>query len=153
ISTELNLLYVRLQNAFAEVQQEKERAELATKVKSRFLSVMSHEIRTPLNSMLGLTDVLLLTPLNSEQARHLRVLQRSGQSLLRILNDLLDFSRLEAGKLQIEAHEFDLYELLNDIESLMRFEAESKGIRFIVTAPKSNYRLYGDSIRIRQAIL
>jgi signal transduction histidine kinase/ActR/RegA family two-component response regulator len=153
ISEQLNLLYDRLQGAFFEVRQEKERAELATKAKSRFLSVMSHEIRTPLNSMLGLTDVLLLSPLASEQVRHLRVLQRSGQSLLRILNDILDFSRLEAGKLHIENHEFDLYEMLYDVESLMRFDAEAKGLHFAVTIPDSNYCLVGDSIRIRQALL
>jgi signal transduction histidine kinase/CheY-like chemotaxis protein len=153
ISEQLNLLYERLQAAFTEVQKEKERAELATRAKSRFLSVMSHEIRTPLNSMLGLTDVLLLSPLNPEQTQHLHVLQRSGQSLLRILNDILDFSRLEAGKLEIEAHEFDLYELLYDVESLMRFDAEAKGIRFVVIPTPSNFCLVGDSIRIRQALL
>lgn len=153
IAHQLNLLYQRLQLAFAEVRAEKDRAELATKAKSRFLSVMSHEIRTPLNAMLGLTDVLLLSPLNSEQVRHLRVLQRSGQSLLRILNDILDFSRLEAGKLHIDAHEFDLYELLLGVESLMRFDAENKGLEFRIVAPAHGFRLYGDSIRIRQALL
>jgi signal transduction histidine kinase/CheY-like chemotaxis protein len=153
ISHQLNLLYDRLQRAFTEIQNEKERAELATRAKSRFLSVMSHEIRTPLNSMLGLTDVLLLSPLNPEQVRHLNVLQRSGQSLLRILNDILDFSRLEAGKLQIESHEFDLYELLYDVESLMRFDAEAKGLRFTVLPPASNFCILGDSIRLRQALL
>lgn len=153
IAHQLNLLYQRLQLAFTEIRSEKDRAELATKAKSRFLSVMSHEIRTPLNAMLGLTDVLLLSPLNSEQVRHLRVLQRSGQSLLRILNDILDFSRLEAGKLFIEPHEFDLTELLDDIESLMRFDAEAKGLRFQISLPESDYRLSGDSIRVRQTLL
>jgi signal transduction histidine kinase/ActR/RegA family two-component response regulator len=153
IAHQLNLLYQRLQLSFSEVRDEKDRAELATKTKSRFLSVMSHEIRTPLNAMLGLTDVLLLSPLSSEQIRHLQVLQRSGQTLLRILNDILDFSRLEAGKLFIETHEFNLYELLYDIESLMRFDAEAKGLHFHIVAPSHDYRLSGDSIRIRQALL
>ncbi|MBS1962099.1 MAG: response regulator [Bdellovibrionales bacterium] len=153
IAHQLNLLYQRLQAAFAEVGAERDRAELATKTKSRFLSVMSHEIRTPLNAMLGLTDVLLLSPLDSEQVRHLRVLQRSGHSLLRILNDILDFSRLEAGKLNIESHEFGLYELLYDVESLMRFDAEAKGLGFRVVAPSHDYQVSGDSIRIRQALL
>lgn len=153
ITHQLNLLYERLLAAFFEVRSERDRAELATRTKSRFLSVMSHEIRTPLNSMLGLTDVLLLSPLNSEQIRHLKVLQRSGQSLLHILNDILDFSRLEAGKLAIEENEFDLYELVYDVESLMRFHAESKGLQFRITAPAHHFRLIGDAIRIRQALL
>ncbi len=153
IAHQLNLLYQRLQLSFSEVRAAKDRAELATETKSRFLSVMSHEIRTPLNAMLGFTDVLLLSPLNSEQVRQLRVLQRSGQTLLRILNEILDFSRIEAGKLFIESHEFDLYELLYDIESLMRFDAEAKGLRFNIVAPADDYRLSGDSIRIRQALL
>jgi signal transduction histidine kinase/CheY-like chemotaxis protein len=149
----LNQLYDRLESGFEEVRGERERAELATKAKSRFLSVMSHEIRTPLNSLLGLADVLLLTPLSSDQVRYVRVFQRSGQSLLRILNDLLDFSRLEAGKLRIERAEFDLFELIHDVDSLMRFDAESKGLRFVVTAPSSDYRLVGDTVRIRQVLL
>jgi CheY-like chemotaxis protein len=153
IAHQLNLLYQRLRRSFREVREEKERAELATKAKSRFLSVMSHEIRTPLNAMLGLTDVLLLSRLEEDQLRHLRILQRSGESLLRILNDILDFSRLEAGKLRIEIHEFGLFELLRDVESLMRVHAESKGLRFRVVAPSRDYRLRGDSIRIRQALL
>ena len=153
IAHQLNLLYQRLQLSFGEVRAEKDRAELATKAKSRFLSVMSHEIRTPLNAMLGLTEVLLYAQLSPEQFHHLKILQRSGQSLLRILNDILDFSRLEAGKLQIELHEFDLYELLSDVEGLMRFDAEAKGLRFRVRAPSADYRLIGDSVRIRQALL
>lgn len=153
IALQLNMLYARLQASFQEVQSERDRAENATRTKSRFLSVMSHEIRTPLNSMLGLTDVLLRSEMGSEQVRHLKVLQRSGHSLLRILNDILDFSRLEAGKLEIEVHEFELYSLLADIESLMRFDTEAKGIQFKIMAPSSNYLLLGDSIRIRQALL
>ncbi len=153
ISEQLNGLYRRLHAAFAEIHSQRDRAELATRTKSRFLSVMSHEIRTPLNSMLGLTDVLMLSPLNSEQIGHLRVLQRSGQSLLRILNDILDFSRLEAGKLELEQVEFDLFELLYDLENLMRFDAEAKGLRFRMVAPACNYRIVGDSVRLRQAIL
>ncbi|MBC7385996.1 MAG: response regulator [Cryobacterium sp.] len=153
ITHQLNLLYARLRASFAEAHLERDRAELATKTKSRFLSVMSHEIRTPLNSMLGLTDVLLLSSLTRDQERHLRVLQRSGQSLLRILNDILDFSRLEAGKLEIEAHEFELHELLYDVESLMRYDAEAKGLEFVVDVPSGNDCLFGDSIRIRQALL
>lgn len=154
ITHQLNLLYQRLQLAFSEIREEKDRAELATKEKSRFLSVMSHEIRTPLNAMLGLTDVLLLSsPLNSEQACHLRVLQHAGQSLLKILNNILDFSRLEAGKLQIEIQEFDLFELLFDVETLMRHDAEAKGLRLTIAAPTQDYRLSGDAVRIRQMLL
>lgn len=153
IAFQLNLLYARLQASFREIASERDRAEAATRTKSRFLSVMSHEIRTPLNSMLGLTDVLLKTPLNPEQIQYLSVLQRSGDSLLRILNDILDHSRLEAGKLMIDSHPFSLFALLSDIESLTRIDAEAKGIHFNIIGPNSDYRLQGDSIRIRQALL
>ncbi len=153
IALQLNLLYARLQASFREIQSERDRAEIATQTKSRFLSVMSHEIRTPLNSMLGLTDVLLATTRDPEQVDHLTVLQRSGHSLLRILNDILDSSRLEAGKLEIEAHEFTLFALLHDVENLMRFDAEAKGVKFRIHAPPTDFQLCGDSIRIRQVLL
>lgn len=153
IAFQLNLLYARLQASFKEIASERDRAEAATRAKSRFLSVMSHEIRTPLNSMLGLTDVLLKSPLNPAQIEYLSVLQNSGDSLLRILNDILDHSRLEAGKLKIDSHPFNLSALLSDIESLTRVDAETKGVRFDIVAPSSDYRLEGDSLRIRQALL
>lgn len=153
IANQLNLLYARLQSSFLEVQSERDRAEDASRSKSQFLSVMSHEIRTPLNSMLGLTDVLLKSDLNGEQIQYLSVLKRSGNSLLRILNNILDFSRLEAGKLTIEPHEFELFLLLADIESLMRLAAEEKNIEFRILAPTKNYTLRGDSVRIRQVLL
>lgn len=153
LGKQLNHLYSRLESSVVQLKEALLKAERATLAKSRFLSVMSHEIRTPLNSMIGLTDVLLLTPLNSEQHRHLRVLQRSGQSLLRILNDILDFSRLESGKLSIETHEFDLYELIRSVEGLMRFDAESKGLKFQIHVPDVNFILNGDSVRLRQVLL
>ncbi len=153
LAAQLNLLYDRLQRAFREVQGERDRAAQATRSKSRFLSIMSHEIRTPLNAMLGLTDVLLTTPLEAEQAKNLQIIRRSGRALLRILNDILDFSRLEAGKLQIESHEFSLFELLHDVEGLLRFQAEQKGLRFLILAPEHDYLLEGDSVRVRQALL
>ncbi len=153
IAYQLNLLYSRLQASFQEVEMQRDRAEHATQAKTRFLSVMSHEIRTPINAMLGMIDVLMQSDVTESEKNYLLILQRSGQSLHRILNDILDFSRLESGMLFIDLHEFELFTLISDVENLFRYQAEKKGIKFTVETPDSNYLLLGDSVRMRQAIL
>ncbi len=153
LAEQLNGIYLKLEDTVSDLTQALIKAEKATEAKTRFLSVMSHEIRTPLNSMLGLTDVLLLTKHSNEQNRYLTTLQKAGKSLLRILNDILDFSRLETNNLMIESHEFDLFDLIQSIEQLMRFNAESKGLQFKVHLNTPHYILSGDSVRLQQVLL
>jgi len=137
-----------------ELIHEKEAALSADHAKSEFLAVMSHEIRTPLNSVLGFADLLAETPLEQGQREQLEMIRRSGDALLILLNDILDFSRIESGKMPIQASSVDIRACLNDVVNLYGATSQAKGVvlRVEVALDVPQY-LCTDPGRLRQILL
>jgi PAS domain S-box-containing protein len=131
-----------------------EAAERADRAKSQFLANMSHEIRTPMAGILGLADLLLKTDLNGPQRRYSELIQSSTASLLGVIDDILDFSKVEAGKLTLEKVAFHLPSMLGDTVELLRFRAQSKGIVLeLATAGDLTDWVLGDPGRLRQVVI
>ena len=136
------------------VQERTAEAVAANAAKSEFLAHMSHEIRTPLNAVLGLTQLLGREPLGENQRDLVERICTAGKSLLVIINDLLDLSKIEAGQLRIEPHPFDLGTLLAEVDSLMGSSAQAKGVRLRVSEPpRSLGPLVGDVLRLQQVLI
>lgn len=142
-----------LQGMQKELVTAKRAAEAATLAKSEFLATMSHEIRTPLNGILPLLDIVLSGPLNSEQRDYLATAQRSAQELLRIVDDILDYSKVEAGKLELENVTLNLRDLLDSVQALMEKAAEAKHLTLRLSVDDDvRTLLRGDPVRIRQVL-
>ncbi|HMR70796.1 MAG TPA: ATP-binding protein, partial [Rubrivivax sp.] len=129
-------------------------AEAANEAKTRFLATMSHEIRTPLNGVLGMNSLLLTTDLDERQRTYAQTIHRSGEALLAIINDILDISRLEAGRVTLEPAPFDPRALVDEVATLLRPRAADKGVTMTAAHDASvPSRLRGDAGRIRQILV
>jgi two-component system sensor histidine kinase EvgS len=136
-----------------ELAAARDTAEAASRAKDDFLAMMSHEIRTPMNGVLGLVEVFENTPLNPDQSQMLGMIQDSASALLQILDDLLDYSKIEAGRLTIESMPIDMRELVDNAVGLLAGRAHEKGLRVrVAMAPGIAASLRGDSVRLRQVL-
>ena len=154
IATELLNRTSDLLSANTQLADAKSKAEEASRIKSQFLANMSHEIRTPINGILGMADLLLDGDLTKVQREYLGILKSSGDCLLGVINDVLDFSRVESGRLLLEQFEFDLRDLMAETLRGLSLRAHEKGLELAYEVdPQIPERLLGDAGRMRQILI
>jgi len=142
-----------LQHKNEVIEAEKEKAEASEKAKHQFLANMSHEIRTPMNAIKGMTDILIRRNPKDDQKEYLESIKQSLDSLLVIINDILDISKIEAGKIELESELFSVNQLVDNIHSIMHFKAEEKGLELKKYMPLEPIYVKGDSTRLRQILI
>jgi signal transduction histidine kinase/CheY-like chemotaxis protein len=137
-----------------EAQAAKVAAENASRAKSEFLAMMSHEIRTPMNGVIGMAQLLMGTPLSKPQTEMVETLKSSGEILLRLIDDILDYSKIEAGRMELEIQAFPLETAVREIAGPLRAQAEAKGLSLSVSFPAGPPLMaMGDPVRVRQVLL
>jgi signal transduction histidine kinase/CheY-like chemotaxis protein len=153
-NTELLISNRRLKDETERAEQLARSADDASRAKSEFLATVSHELRTPMNGVIGFSDLLLDTPLTEEQRQYARTIGNSGQVLLTLINDLLDLSKIEAGKLSVERVPFDVRHCVEEVAGLLVRKADEKGIELVVhLSPTLPGWIIGDPSRFRQVVL
>ena len=145
---------VRTRTVWQLNEQKRELAEQASLAKTRFLATLGHEVRTPMTGVLGMSELLLATPLDEKQRGYTHAIQNAGSHLLRLVNDALDIARIEAGKLELQQQDFDLRGLIDEVVELTAPMAEQRGLAFadeiVAGTPGA---LQGDPVRVRQILL
>jgi signal transduction histidine kinase/CheY-like chemotaxis protein/HPt (histidine-containing phosphotransfer) domain-containing protein len=137
-----------------ELRRAKEDAETASRAKSEFVATMSHDVRTPMNAVLGMTDLLKLTKLSRKQQNYIRIIQSSGDMLLSLVDNMLDFSKLEAGQLVLEKREFDVVHLLESVLEMTGYRAYAKGLELAGSIRQDSLlHISGDLQRLRQIVI
>ena len=135
------------------IEAEKEKAQASERAKHLFLANMSHEIRTPMNAIKGMTDILIRRNPNEDQKEYLNGIKQSSDSLLVIINDILDISKIESGKVELENEPFSVNELVNNVHTIMQFKAEEKGLELKKEIPAEELNVIGDANRLRQILI
>ena len=153
LATELTAENARREMREAELREARERAEFASRAKGEFLATISHEIRTPMNGVLGMLRVLRDTPLTSDQRAYIKTASDSAESLLLLLNDVLDLSKIEAGRLELEHAAFPPTNTIKAVADLMLARARDKGLQFDVRVSDLPAAVVGDANRLRQILL
>ena len=140
--------------AMKAVEKARREAELASEAKSSFVANISHEIRTPMNGVLGMCELLRLTKLDTKQQEYLKLATKSAKNLLDLINEILDYSKIEAGKLELDVHPFSLNKLMDEVVGLMSVSAQAKHLELIEYRSTEVADVYlGDALRIRQILL